>query len=60
MVNVDFEKFCVRLILLLLGALLAMFGSDVIHLKVSRDVLFEFHLKFWNTTSIGIPVRSLL
>ena len=25
----------------------------------SRDVLFEFHL-FWNTASIGIPVRSLL
>ena len=25
-----------------------------------RDVLFEFHLKFWNTASIGIPVRSLL
>ena len=24
------------------------------------DVLFEFHLKFWNTTSIGIPARSLL
>ena len=24
-----------------------------------RDVLFEFHLKFWNTASIGIPVRSL-
>ena len=47
MVNVDFEKFRVRLILLLLGALLAMFGSDVIHLKVSRDVLFEFYLKFW-------------
>ena len=23
-----------------------------------RDVLFEFHLKFWNTASIGIPVRS--
>ena len=23
-----------------------------------RDVLFEFHLKFWNTVSIGIPVRS--
>ena len=22
-----------------------------------RDVLFEFHLKFWNTASIGIPVR---
>ena len=25
-----------------------------------RDVLFEFHLKFWNTASIGNPVRSLL
>ena len=25
-----------------------------------RDVLFEFQLKFWNTASIGIPVRSLL
>ena len=25
---------------------------------VYRDVLFEFHLKFWNTASIGIPVRS--
>ena len=24
------------------------------------DVLFVFHLKFWNTASIGIPVRSLL
>ena len=24
-----------------------------------RDVLFEFHLKFWNTASIGIPARSL-
>ena len=21
-----------------------------------RAVLFEFHLKFWNTVSIGIPV----
>ena len=21
------------------------------------DVLFEFHLNFWNTASIGIPVR---
>ena len=39
MVNVDFEKFRVRLILLLLGALLAMFGSDVIHLKVSTQFL---------------------
>ena len=25
-----------------------------------RDVLFEFHLKFWNAASIGIPVGSLL
>ena len=25
-----------------------------------RDVLFEFHLKFWNNASIGIPVRRLL
>ena len=25
-----------------------------------RDVLFEFHLKLWNTDSVGIPVRSLL
>ena len=24
-------------------------------LKCNRDVLFEFHLKFLNTTSIGIP-----
>ena len=23
-----------------------------------RDVLFEFRLKFWNTASIGVPVRS--
>ena len=22
-----------------------------------RDVLFEFHLKYWNTASIGTPVR---
>ena len=28
--------------------------------KVTREVLFEFHLKFWNAASIGIPVRSLL
>ena len=28
--------------------------------KNLRDVLFEFRLKFWNTASIGIPVRSLL
>ena len=26
----------------------------------ARDVLFEYHLKFWNTASVGIPVRSLL
>ena len=25
-----------------------------------RGVLFEFHLKFWNTASFGIPDRSLL
>ena len=24
-----------------------------------RDVLFKFHLKFWNTASIGITARSL-
>ena len=28
--------------------------------KGLRDVLFEFHLKFWNTASIDIPARSLL
>ena len=28
--------------------------------KFSRDVLFEFHLKFLNTASIGTPARSLL
>ena len=27
--------------------------------KLYRDVLFEFHLKFWNTASIGIPDRLL-
>ena len=25
----------------------------------ARDVLFKFHLKFWNITIIGVPVRSL-
>ena len=25
-----------------------------------RGVLFEFHLKFWNNATIGIPPRSLL
>ena len=25
-----------------------------------RDVLFEFHLKFWNTARVSIPSRSLL
>ena len=29
-------------------------------MNIARDVLFEFHLKFWNTASIGIRVRSLL
>ena len=28
--------------------------------KLHRDVLFEFHLKFFNTASIGFPARSLL
>ena len=28
--------------------------------SVSKDVLFEFHLKFGNIASIGIPVKSLL
>ena len=28
--------------------------------KKYRGVLFEFHLKFWNTASIGIPAISLL
>ena len=27
---------------------------------LKRDVLFGFHLKFWNFASIGISVRSLL
>ena len=27
---------------------------------ITRDVLFEFHLKFWNKASIGIPASSLL
>ena len=27
--------------------------------KSHRDVLFKFHLQFWNTNSIGIPVRSM-
>ena len=25
---------------------------------LSRDVLFEFRLKSWNTASIGIPART--
>ena len=29
------------------------------HTDIDRIVLFEFNLKFWNTASIGIPVRSL-
>ena len=31
-----------------------------IDIYIYRDVLFEFHLNFFNTASIGIPVRSLL
>ena len=30
-----------------------------LYLFFNRGVLFKFHLKFWNTPSIGIPVRSL-
>ena len=33
---------------------------NCLELFLCRDALFEFHLKFWNTASIGIPVRSLL
>ena len=32
--------------------------SDFTSLLSYRDVLFEFHLKFWNTTSICIPVLT--
>ena len=32
----------------------------IISFSATRNVVFEFHLKFWNTGSIGIPVRSLL
>ena len=28
------------------------------NLSAVRDVLFEFHLKFWNTANIGIPASS--
>ena len=28
-----------------------------IHVFSPRDALFEFHFKFWNTASIGIPVE---
>ena len=31
-----------------------------INIESARDVLFEFHLEFWNTAINGIPVRSLL
>ena len=34
--------------------------SNCRELQKGRVVLFEFHLKFWNTASIGIPARSLL
>ena len=38
-------------------------GGDVLRGRIFefsiRDVLFEFHLKFWNTASICIPLRSL-
>ena len=31
-----------------------------LNLLLVRDVLFEIHLKFWNTTSFGVPAKSLL
>ena len=34
--------------------------TNKIRIFESRDVLFEFHLKYWNTASIDIPARSLL
>ena len=39
-----------------------VYGCDIplIEPKSYRDVLFEFHLKFWNTACIGIPARNLL
>ena len=36
-----------------------IFRYNIFLFEIS-NVLFEFHLKFWNTTSIGIPARSLL
>ena len=36
------------------------FNKSLIESPLPRDVLYEFHLKFWNTDSIDIPVRSLL
>ena len=35
-------------------------GFEISKKKLYRDVLFEFHFKFWNTASNGIPVRRLL
>ena len=35
-------------------------GDIISNIIIYRDVLFEFHLKFWNNASIGIPVKSLL
>ena len=29
------------------------------NLPVCRDVLFEFHLKFWNTNSLCIQIKHL-
>ena len=34
-------------------------GHTVAKNKESSDVLFDFHLEFWNTASIGILVRIL-
>ena len=33
--------------------------SFQLYFLVTRDVLFEFHLKFWNTAINGIPVLEV-
>ena len=43
----------------ILGSIWCLVKTQM-HMYLCREVLFEFHLKFWNTTNIGIPVRSLL
>ena len=40
------------------GISIHLHSTFCINKFLHRDALFEFHLKFWNTASIGIPVRS--